>query len=296
MTVVNPPYALQTTGIQHTAKLFRRVLAGLVGEGVADFNSAGDLKVVPSSPAAMSVRVERGFGFVKGDDSTDQGLYGVYNDGYTTVTVPAADATNPRKDLIVFAVDDATEGQAGDTSTLSLVQGTPAASPSEPALPATALKLAVVTVPANATSITSGNISDSRVAAHSASLTPGSDYIAGQELSTSTSYIDLTTVGPSVTTTIGPSGMALVCLYADLANTAAGAQTYMSFAVSGATTVAASDSRSLMNSSGANYHSNLGATFLETGLTPGSNTFRAKYRTNAGTSGWANRRIIVVPL
>ena len=167
MAEVQPPYAFQTGSIQHPAILFRRALAGIVGEGIASFNSGNkrtpdDLKVTENSPAAMSVIVARGGGYVQGDDVSDQGVYFVYNDGNKVVTVPAADASNPRKDIIVARIKDNTHGVAGDTWALELVAGTPSATPSEPALPASALKLATVDVLALATTITNARITDRR--------------------------------------------------------------------------------------------------------------------------------------
>ncbi|MBI3358540.1 MAG: hypothetical protein HY037_02980 [Nitrospirae bacterium] len=38
------------------------------------------------------------------------------------------------------------------------------------------------------------------------------------------------------------------------------------------------------------------ATFYVTGLTAGSNTFTAKYKTSAGTATFVNRNIVVIPL
>jgi len=297
MTVVNPPYVLQAA-TDHPASLFRRVIGAIVGEGVADYNSAGDLKVVPSSPAAMSIRVERGFGFVQGDDSTDQGVYGVYNDGYETVSIAAADATNPRKDLIVFSVNDNTEGQAGDTSLLEAITGTPAASPSEPALPDTALKLAVVDVPAAATSITSGNITDSRVAAGALISGAKTAQVATDQTTTATSFGDLSTVGPSVEVVTGPSGLAVVSLSA-LLTPGGNSGPLMGFAISGATVVAASLDYAFGPGNTAGFTSmRTGITFLVFGLIPGANVFTAKYRRSGGSStvAFAERRISVVPL
>jgi putative ribosome biogenesis GTPase RsgA len=65
---------------------------------------------------------------------------------------------------------------------------------------------------------------------------------------------------------------------------------YMSFAVSGASTQGASDSLSVETLAGS---SNVGATFLVNGLTPGLNTFTANYRVNGGTGTFTNRRITV---
>lgn len=67
----------------------------------------------------------------------------------TSFTLNAADAINPRKDIIVAQVQDHDE----DSSTFRrarpvYVAGTPAATPAEPALPAGSFRLATVDVPA----------------------------------------------------------------------------------------------------------------------------------------------------
>src|SRR5574337_1500593 len=83
----------------------------------------------------MSVLVARGAAYVQGDDATDQGLYFVYNDATKTLTISSADATNPRKDIVVAHVKDNFHGQAGDTWVIEVITGTPAASPVEPTTP-----------------------------------------------------------------------------------------------------------------------------------------------------------------
>lgn len=127
-----------------------------------------------------------------------------------------------------------------------------------------------------------------------------STIVTSAETTTSTSYADLTTTTDTVSVTIGANGLALVSLYCGLMynNTATTGYAYVSFAVSGASTVAASDNRSLLVlPTGANVPQiGVGATFLLTGLTAGSNTFKMKYRVAAGTGGFGNRTIAVVPL
>ena len=162
MAEVNPPLGLQTAGIKHNALLVRRAFGGVLGEGVAVYNTLGDMLVKPNSPAGMSVLVQRGGAWVNGDDILDQGLYFCYNDADDVSTLTASDPTNPRIDLIVAHVKDNTTGQPGDTWVLESVTGTPSVSPVAPALPASALLLAQIAVAANATSITSGNITDKR--------------------------------------------------------------------------------------------------------------------------------------
>ena len=121
--------------------------------------------------------------------------------------------------------------------------------------------------------------------------------VATQETTTSTSYADLTTTTDSVTVTIGNSGIALVMLYAAIGNNTAGSLSYVSYAVSGANTIAASDSQSLyfQIASGAGNAGASGTTFFLTGLASGSTTFKMKYRVSATTGNFANRRIAVIP-
>ena len=116
------------------------------------------------------------------------------------------------------------------------------------------------------------------------------------QTTTSTTYVDLATV-TSVTVITGTS--ALCIWHAAAANATSNAGVFVSVAVSGATTVAASDTI-------ANYtqtpSSSLGIYFpihsghIFTGLTAGSNTFTIKYRTGSGTATFDTRGIQVVAL
>lgn len=118
---------------------------------------------------------------------------------------------------------------------------------------------------------------------------------AGVETTTSTSYTDLSfTVGAAVTVQTGTA--ALVLLSASFFNSAA-AHCYTSFAVSGATTLAASDSNGFFRPVGAGIGAaeRHNATIPVTGLTPGANTFTMKYKVGAGTGSWTDRRIHVIP-
>lgn len=115
--------------------------------------------------------------------------------------------------------------------------------------------------------------------------------VATSQTTTSTSYVDLATVGPSVTVTTGPA--AFVSTYNSNFNTGAAAS-LMSFEVSGASAIAAADNVSIAIAGTSSQRA--GATFLLTTLTPGVNTFTAKYRVGAGTGTYADRRIVVFPL
>lgn len=114
------------------------------------------------------------------------------------------------------------------------------------------------------------------------------------ETTTSTTYTDLTTSGPSVTATTGTQALVLWSCRID--NSTAGGFGVASIDVSGATTVAASDTIGILYESGnANDSSRAGVAHLFS-LTAGSNTFKMQYRVSTGTGSFQNRRIQVVPL
>lgn len=119
--------------------------------------------------------------------------------------------------------------------------------------------------------------------------------VATSQTTTSGTYTDLATAGPAVTLTTGTKALAI--MIAEL-NPATQQYCYMSAAVSGASTVAASDAWAAYIAlvSGGIY-SRQSSAKLFTGLTAGSNTFTAKYRTaNGSTGGFLNREIIVMDM
>lgn len=124
---------------------------------------------------------------------------------------------------------------------------------------------------------------------------PSFDSVATSESTASTSYVDLATVGPSVTCTTGT--FAIICVGGRLGpNTTAAQSVKMSWAISGATTRAASDTWAAgplgLGTSGAFYTSR----WYYAGVTAGSNTFTAKYSVSGGTGTFAARSIHVLPL
>lgn len=118
-----------------------------------------------------------------------------------------------------------------------------------------------------------------------------SNSVATAQSTASAAYVDLGTVGPTVTIDTGTA--AKVSLAAGIFNSGANA-TYMGFAVSGATTRAAADSETVQNA--ATTGTRTGITVYVTGLTPGVNVFTAKYRVVAGTGSYYDRNIIVEPV
>ena len=116
------------------------------------------------------------------------------------------------------------------------------------------------------------------------------------QTTTSLTYVDLATVGPSVQVLTGASVM--VGISWDGSRTLFNGIGYVAVAVSGATTLAASDTNCARASSrNANTNNSVSSWFTLTGLTPGLNTFTLKYRGDvAGTYRFLKRTLVVVPL
>ncbi len=127
----------------------------------------------------------------------------------------------------------------------------------------------------------------------------GGAEVLTNQTTTSTSYADLTTAGPAVTITTGTSVIVLITAdLGDPSNTAGFIRA--SFAVSGATTRAASDNEALIASGAAISTADPFGTYSRavviTGLTAGSNVFTMKYKVSAGTASFQNRNIVIVAL
>jgi hypothetical protein len=120
--------------------------------------------------------------------------------------------------------------------------------------------------------------------------------VAAQESTTSASFTDLTTPGPAVTVPVGGSGKVLLIMQAEMQSGTNNTYAMMAYAVSGATTVAAVEIARLRGNSAINEQTVM-ASAVVTGLTPGNNTFTAKYGAPlGGTQTFANRRILAIPL
>lgn len=119
----------------------------------------------------------------------------------------------------------------------------------------------------------------------------------------STSFVDLSPAGPTVADVyIGSTQQCAVLLYASVVATAADfAQ--ISFEVSGASSIPASNTRQGFlgsdNGGPANVHGSASGFILLTtneGLNKGLNTFTAKYSSPAGLgAGFLNRRMAIIP-
>lgn len=140
--------------------------ASYMNPGVA---TEDDLVVAATTPSAtMAVTVSGASqGSVGGNAWLPQG-YNFNNDAQVTLTIATANATYGRYDLVVAGVDTT---QNPYDPTIMVITGTPASSPSVPAMPGTfiGIVLAHVYVGANVTGISPGNILDRRTIAGIAS-------------------------------------------------------------------------------------------------------------------------------
>lgn len=140
-----------------------------------------------------------------------------------------------------------------------------------------------------------------------AGFNPSFSYISAGETTTSTSFTDLTTPGPAVTVTVPVSGKLLVMIGSRMdSKTGAYGNSgdgYMSWALSGANTAAASTSLGFLSGvvgmlDDHYAYFNPFFSYLLTGLTPGSTTVTAKYAAVSGglPAYYGQRQLVVIPV
>lgn len=176
MTVNSPPYVLQNGS--HSAALFRQATTSLISAtGVCN---PGELGVAATGTPSMAVTVAAGRAWIPGGNVTNissfnfstQGNYFALNDAAVTLTVAAADPTNPRIDSVYAAVNDSFYSGGANTAVLGVVTGTPAPSPVAPTIPTNAVPLATLAVAANATTIANANITGATTQVYSVASAP----------------------------------------------------------------------------------------------------------------------------
>lgn len=124
---------------------------------------------------------------------------------------------------------------------------------------------------------------------------PGLALVGTQETTNSDSYTDLATVGPEITVETGR--MAIVFISCLLRNNTGGAVVFMSHEVSGASSRVPSDSRAVANGVSVGASTGASHAMVWDELTPGTNTFTAKYRVadSAEEGDFRHRRMLVLP-
>jgi len=127
-----------------------------------------------------------------------------------------------------------------------------------------------------------------------APVTSGTATVATEESTTATSYTDLATSGPAVTLTVGPSGIALIFISAQVRvqDLHAG---YVDVSLSSGNTRAASDTTSLhFSPTSGSLLFRATSTVTLTGLTPNSTVFTLQYRTDSTSATFFKDRSITV--
>lgn len=140
----------------------------------------------------------------------------------------------------------------------------------------------------------SGNYFSTSGANSIAERTIGHGQDTSVDTTTSTSYGDLTG-GPGPACTITTGSKAIVFLSCSQQSSTVGALTAMSCDISGATTTASTDNAAVRHTSATASANMTGSVVAFYTVTPGSNTFTAKYKTSAGTGTFGSRRILVLP-
>src|SRR5690348_2195735 len=146
----------------------------IVGEAVVD-PAGGHLAVTEHAGTPnLSVDIAAGSAWILGDTNPDaQPCYRVRNDAVVNLGI-SPDPSLDRIVRIVAQITDETFVGTGRTWELQALHGTPAASPSAPALPDSALDLATILVAGGATSVVDADITDAR-----ATASVGGGHLAG---------------------------------------------------------------------------------------------------------------------
>jgi hypothetical protein len=114
-------------------------------------------------------------------------------------------------------------------------------------------------------------------------------FVANQDSTTSTSYGDLATPGPSVNVTLGDPGRVIVTVSA-FCETTATYQADIGLYVDGSFY-----SQVLLVGSSRDLAANFSSSRIHFPFSAGTHTFELKYRTSGGTSSFAARSLIVQP-
>lgn len=167
MPILRPSLMQPVTGdteIKYAARELRASLLGSIfsREGVIDLRG-GHLRVTQRGQGAnMSVDIAPGRAAVFGDDASDQGAYEVNSTTTLNRAIPAPSQSTARTHRVILQIRDRSENGSWAPNTYDadiLVQPDTNAGD---ALPPSAIPLATVTTPANASSVTTAMIGEQR--------------------------------------------------------------------------------------------------------------------------------------
>jgi len=120
-------------------------------------------------------------------------------------------------------------------------------------------------------------------------------YIATAETATTSTFVDLTTVGPSITMIHGTKVAVELSYYITASVNNPDRYSWTAVNISGTNSIAASPDTGPGKQNSYDWPHHIGATILFTTLTAGSDTFKMMYSTltTAGTITWADRALTV---
>lgn len=171
-TANNPPAYMQAGS--HSAQLFRQAISTLL-PAAGGVVAPGGLAVTQNGTPNMSVNVAGGVPngqvWVPGTSSAlVQALYYCYNDAAVNLAISGSNPTNPRIDTVIAQVQDAAYAGSTNAWQLAVVTGTPTSGANlsnlngKGSVPASSYVVQYVLVPANATTITTADLTSGYVA------------------------------------------------------------------------------------------------------------------------------------
>lgn len=175
-------YALPIGGaLTFTARQDRQARAALLQPGAAGLQVAPGVRPGPGldvSVVGTTITVTPGAGIVQSAASATAGAYWAWLDANATLTLTAADAANPRSDLVYLRVRDTDEDGSGarDCAPIYLA-GTPAASPTTPSIPGgtSGIILGVISVPKSGSGSPTVSTTTRQLAVASGGILPVAD-------------------------------------------------------------------------------------------------------------------------
>ncbi|NML50532.1 hypothetical protein HHL19_12765 [Streptomyces sp. R302] len=130
-------------------------LSGVIPGSPNGATPIAGLAVTGTGPGTMTASVAPGRALIQSTEAA--GAYPVSLDTALTITFADGNASNPRFDLVVLRIyDGAVDGGAETKGAIEIIQGAAAATPVVPTVPAAAIALAQVRVPAGASAGTGG--------------------------------------------------------------------------------------------------------------------------------------------
>lgn len=248
---------------------------------------AGDFKVTQATGSNMQASVAVGSAWVAVDTGTRNGFAHVVSDAVATITLGGSNATNPRIDQIILRYNDAAVPTgAGNLPTIEPLAGTATAGATlanrtnAATLPADAIRLADILVPAASSAVTDANIRDRRPwarGAYNRSIRTGGNI--------STTQVTQAEIDGGMRFRLECSGVPIrVRLTGTLSNSATGNQMWLYPFVDGAMLPTTERHERSIHSPGANYNIDINSVWDLTTVAAGSHLFNAGWATAAGTA------------